>query len=312
MRRTVISAFVLVGCAAVGLAQSSQRIQWRTDPQAAVTQAQNVKLPLMCYVLGSTEDRDDRVEAAQRKALTDARVVELSQRFVAVRLSRSGHRDLLPQFGFLPTANMEISFVSTDGKVLAKLPPSAAGDPRTLARTMAQAFGTHRQQLFNTDLRPILENQDAKPAELRAALERIRDFTIVGADTAVAALFERRRLDPKVADLAYQVLSHLSTRGSVSKLLELSAQNEKKATDALARCTPEAAEWMWEQRLTPEGEMRIDVYKAVTRICKISNPKTDKWWESAKEQPRAAELERVEKLVRAAAKSWREQYGEYR
>jgi hypothetical protein len=312
MRHFMMVLLVAACACAVGQAQSSQGIQWDTDPQRAVAAAQKTKLPLLIYVLAGSKDRDDKTEQMQRKALDDPRVRRLSQRFICARVSRSAHRDFLQQLHLSPSANMEIFFVAPDGTTLGDLGPGGVGNADSLCQKMSQVFTYYRQRLFDTELRPILEDKDAKPAELRPALERVRDLIITGADVTVATLLDREGLDAKTAALCYQVLAQLSTKAGVAKLLERSVGGDSDATKALSECTPAAAQIMMAQIKTGDGGVRLDIYRAVGRICRIENLKPDKWWEKSKETLQEKELERIGKLVEDDAERWKKENELYR
>ena len=311
MPRFLSIAIVIIFTAPV-LAQGTAGIRWQNDPEQAVAQAKNTKLPLMCYVLSGEKDRDEKVHSKQNRAFADPRVVKLSERFVCLKLSRSGHRDKLAQFHLSPAANMEISFVApADGSQLGDIGPTGVADPVSLAQKMALVFNVHRQRLFDAELKPVLENKDAKPADLLAALGRVRELTILGADATVAALLDAEGLDAKVVASVYDVLAYLSTKASVAKLLERSP-HDPKATEALGKCTPAGAEMMFEQ-IHGEGDtVRLDVYHAVAKICKISSLKADPWWAKANTTLRNKELERVGKIVADDAKRWKALNEDYR
>lgn len=312
MYRLVLIAVVLAVGAGTGLAQSSGGIQWQNNPQQAVALAQRTQRPLMFYVLASSRDRDDRLERAQRRALADPRVLRLAQRFIPVRLSRSRHRDLLEQLHLRPSANMEMSFVAPDGSRLDSISATGVANADSLAQKLALVFNFHRQRVFDRDLRPVLENKEAKPAELQAALNRIQEFTILGADSAVVKLLGRENLDPKTASLCYDVLAHLSTKIAVEKLLDLSFNGNAKAANTLTKCTPAAAEMMLPQIVLEDGAIRVDIYRAATRICRIKKVKSDKWWAKAEGRRRQHEIDRVKEIVAEVSKKWKAKYEEYR
>ena len=76
----------LIACCALEAAEAQQTIQWRTDVPGAVASSKQTRLPIMFYVLGRNEDRDDKLDNAQKRAFTDPRVLRLSHRFITVRL----------------------------------------------------------------------------------------------------------------------------------------------------------------------------------------------------------------------------------
>ena len=310
MRRSVLIFAVLVGGVASGLAQSGG-IRWQSDPQQAVAVSQQTQLPLMCYMLGSSDDRDQRLERDQRRAMADPRVILLSKRFVPVRISRVRHRQFLEQLHLRETDNMKISFVAPDGSELGDIGSSGIANADALVQKMALVFDFHRQRMFDRELRPVLENKESKPDEIRTALLRVRDFTIVGADATVAALLDRQGIDKGTGTLCYEVLAQLSTKVAVTKLLERSAAGDETATAALTKCTPEAAEMMLEQLVGADGVVRLDIYRAVGKICRVKSVKADRWWEKAKDRLKTKEIERIRGLVETASKQWKAQ-NEYR
>ena len=308
-RRTAIAIVLLCG-AAVGLAQMPQAIEWQRDPARAVAQSQQTKLPIMFWVLGSSSDRDSKLEHDQRQAFADPDVVRRSQRYITARLSRSVNRDILEQLKLPRSTNMEIVFVSPSGDVLDRLSPSGVARASSLAQKMKLVFDAYRQRMFTQELQPILEKPDATPDELRDVLERVRSFNITVADAGLIKLLDRKGLDRKTERLCCEVLGGLSTKAGVDRLLTLSAEDNVLATDALAECTPAAAEMMLES-LEAEDEqgkyIRLDVYNAVTKICRIKTRKSEKWWARVKVELRQKEIERVTELVKESSKRWKEQ-----
>ncbi|MFH1748690.1 MAG: hypothetical protein ABIG44_16775 [Planctomycetota bacterium] len=312
MRRCTLITVMLLAGSALAQAQSSQGIKWQTDPQQAIALSQQTKLPILFYVLAGSGDRDNDIERAQRQALSDPRVLMLSQRFIPVRLSRSKHRDLLEGFYLRKHSNMEMSFVTPDGKQLGNLSTGGVANADSLSQKMALVFNTYRQQLFEQELKPIVDKADASPAELRQVLGVIQNFTIVGADGSLCNLVKRKGLDKQTLNLCYEVLAHLSTKTSVQKLLELSFDGDIKATQALTKCTPAAAETMLDQLVTEDGLVRLDIYKACAKICQIKSVKSDKWWNNAKPQLFDKEINRVTEIVRETSARWKILNEEYR
>lgn len=303
MRSAVVITLMLLAGGA--LAHAQRGINWLNDPQEAVALAQRTQLPIMVYVLAGSDERDDDLENAQRRALSDPQVLAQARRFVPLRLSRSRHRDILSQFHLPESANMQISFVEPGGAALDTLSPSGVGQADSLAQKMALVFDLYRQRLFDREMRPVLEKPDSESAEVLKVLQRIRELTIKQADASVAALLERQNAEPAVLNAAYDTLAHLSTKIAVEKLLERSAAGDDRAARALAECTPEAAELMLDSLISDEGTLRVDVYQAVAKICRIRSTKPVKWWEKANERLQQRELERVRELVREAAQRWK-------
>lgn len=302
-----MSRFLTLGLLLVtpGIALAQQGITWRTDPQPAVREAKATKRPLMVYVLAATRDRDDDVERGQRRALQDPRVLRLSRRFVPLRLSRSQHRDVLADFGLPQHANMMISFVSPDGKQLGQIGAGGVAQADSLVQKMVRVFEVYQKQLFDEEVRPTLKDQKAKPADVQRALALTREFRLTVADQAVVELLERPRLSAVLRKDAYRTLATLSTKVAVDKLLDLAWDGDADATDALSQCTPAGAELMLPDMQADAEYFPYPLYKAVTKICQIRKTKPERFFENASERLKQEEVERVQKLVRAAAQRWR-------
>jgi hypothetical protein len=292
-------------------AQENTTIHWSLKVEEAVAQAQQAKRPLMFWVLGRSDSRDGRLERDQKRVFGDPLVVELSRRFVTVRLSRSRYRDLLEKWNLSPETNLEIVFVTPAGEKIDTLAPQGVARPDTFARKMTLVFRHYRQQMFELEIKPKLESEETSEQDLRTALKLIAEFLILSADESVIKLLEREPLTAEVRDDVYDTLAALSTPASVDKLLER-ATRDHQASAALLRCTPDAAEQMLPALDGEDAELRLAVYHAVTRICRIRDVKNDRFWQGRIESLKQKEVERVRRIVTATAKRWRERYAEYR
>lgn len=292
-------------------AQQSPTIQWSLQAEQSVAHAQQTKRPLMFWVLGRSQGRDDRIERDQKRAFRDPLVVGLSSRFVTVRLARSRHRDLLAKWNLSPRANLEIVFATPAGDKIDTLSPQGAADAGTLARKMTLVFRHYRKQMFSQEIKPKLEGENVKEKDLPAALKLVEEFLILSADQSVIRLLESESLSPGTRKAVYGTLAALSTPASVETLLEHAGEDEQ-ATAALARCTPDAAERMLAELESESPELRLAVYRAVTRICKLRNVKPDRFWQGRIASLKRDEIERVRRLVTTAAERWRKRYAEHR
>lgn len=296
---------------ATGAAHAQQdAIAWSNDPKQAIREAQRSFRPIMAYVLGSTSDRDDKQDHAQREALSDPRVVRLSQRFVPLRLSRSVNRDALPSFGLSEKANMEISFVTPDGELLGRLPPGDITQPATIAAKLIAVLQAYAKKLYETQVKPKLEAPDSKAAELKQALQMIAAFHMTFAEPDLLALLERPRLDSTTRGEIYDTLAGLSTKTAAAKLLEWARGEDARAAKALSKCTPVGAEHLLSELAPEEGAVDYAIYKTVTEICGIRNAKTAKFFQTAKPRLQQEEVERVTRLVQEAAQRWKDQNDE--
>jgi len=293
-------------------AAQNDRINWGTDPREAVHAAQRYGRPLMVYVLASSQNRDDDLERAQKRALSDARVLQRAKNYVPLRLSRSRHRNILKDFGLPTHANMMMSFVTPDGEVLGTLGAQGVGQVDSLVQKLKLVFNTYRKKVYDGRVKPILDDADAKPADIKQALALIDEFEIDSADKDVVALLDRKRLSKVLRKQACGTLAALSTQTAVTKLLELVDAGDADATDALSKCTPPAAEMMLSKLEADAEAFNYAVYKAVTRICRIRSVKPARYFEKASERLKQSEVERVTRLVQMNAQRWRERQNETR
>lgn len=308
IRAAVVTAWLVLGVLAAE-AQSGRGIQWTRDVKQGIATAQQNLLPMMFYVVGPTSDRPD-AEKDQRRAFQDRRVLEQAKRFVPIRISRSQHQDLLEKWGMSPNSNLDIVFVSPAGEKIDMIGAGGAGNPESLANKMFLVFQQHRNQIFSSELAPVLQKPDASAADMNKALKVIEQFVILTADQTLVSLLERPDLDQAVRKRVYEVLAVLSTPTAVQGLLDRSAQ-EPEAAAALTQCTPAAAEQMLGELGGEDPARHLITYKAVTQICRIREVKPDKFWEGTNTQLKQKELERVKNLVQKTAKRWSRE-NEYR
>ena len=198
--------------------------------------------------------------------------------------------------------------------------PAASRSRSRLARKMHLVIQAFRQQVYDAQVRPIIEpdasTEDAekKPTDedLLRALRTVRDHGILTADVPIAKLLKQTDLSQAVRAAGYDALATLSTPASAEALYEW-ALDDARAAAALAECTPEVAERLLSKldASDPDAEHRM-VYNAVTRICRVSNVKPDRFWEGTYKPILEKEVERVGQIVERTAARWKEVYGEYR
>lgn len=310
MRRLLSFAGVL-WLAPWALAQPASTIEWSQNVEQSVAQAQQSRQPVMFWVLGRSDSRDKRVERDQRQAFRDSLVLEMSARFVPVRLSRSRYRDLLEKWNLSPKTNLEIVFVTPDGEKIDTLAPQGVRQADVLARKMTLVYQHYRQLLFERELKPKLEDESAPDKDLGQALKLIAQFVIVTADRSVIDLLKRPSLSDGVRKGVYEALAALSTPASVEALLEQATEDDRAAV-ALLGCTPAAAEQMLPALEGDDPALSLAVYRAVTRICRLRDVKSDRFWEGRYQVVKQKEIDRVRRQVTAVAERWRQRYAEYR
>jgi hypothetical protein len=301
------SLFVLVLLAfAASAAAQNTDLPWRTDPQPAVAEARQQDRPLLVYVLAGTKDRDDKLELAHRRSFSDPRVQRLAQRFVPLKLSRSVHRDVLKDFGLPESANMVMTFVTPDGKVLGDSSAGGIAQPDSLAAKLVAALQSYAEALYEERLKPVLENADAQPADVKAALRTIGELRITVAEQDLFKFLARDKLDAALRSTACETLAALSTKTIMAKLLDLSGTGDKAAAKALEKCTPVGAEYLWADLQPDATPFDYPLYKIIAKICDVREAKPEKWFDTAKPQARQDHLAKIEKLVHEAAKRWKE------
>jgi hypothetical protein len=303
--RRFIAIPVLCFCAVAAAAQSGD-LGWRTDPQPAVAEAKRLNRPLMVYVLGATRDRDEKLDDAQRRAFSDLRVQRLAQRFVPLKLSRSVHRDVLKDFGLPESANMVMSFVTPEGKPLGDLGAAGIAQADSLAAKMKLVLRAYVEQLYESDLKPLLTDADAKPADVKRALQAVAEQRILAAESDLVAMLEREKRDAAVRPAVCEALAALSTKTAVTKLLDLSGTGDRTAAKALEKCTPAGAELLLGMLKPDDEPFDYPLYKLITKVCGIREVKPEKWFDTAKPKARQEHFDKLDKLVRDAAAAWKE------
>lgn len=297
-------------CAALalaGTAAAQQRVAFSANPRDAVRDARERDRPLMLYVVG--RDWED-MEEAHDKTFRDAEVIALSRRFVPARLILSQHRDLAAQWGLGKYAH-DLVFTTPDGNLLDISPSWEVARPPSLVAKMRVAFDRYRDHVLLREVAPLLEKSESGAEELRRALRRIEDLLILRADAHVVKLLQRETLDDSVRSAAYDALAALSTPAAVKALVR-DAKKAPSAAAALGKCTPAAADELLLPYLVDEdAELRLIVYGALARICKIGDVKSAKFWEADNPRAHRGEIDRTRRIVRRAADEWRKR-NEYR
>lgn len=304
----------LVCLASAAEAQTGKRLRWSTNVEQGIAAAKKSRLPLMFYIVGGSASRDEDgedVERAQRRAFADPRVARLSERFVPVQLSRSRHADIIKQWEIPREADLWIVYTTPDGKKLDVSDAAGASSATGLADKMSIVFRRYRDSLFDTEAAATLEAKDASEEDLLAALELVKKFNILSADLRLVELAKREDLPDGVRQETYAALAQLSTPPAAKFLLERAA-TDPQAAAVLAKCNPIGAEAMLDAVGGEDPAMHLIAYDAVVKICKLKNPKADRFWEGRNERVKQEEIERVQKQVRETARKWRENEEPYR
>ena len=294
--------------------QGQRPIQWLSNAQQGVAQAQRSGLPLLFYVGGSdSRHGDNDLADAQQAAFRDPLVRGIAQeRFVAVRLPRSSSTEAtLDAMGVKAGAGYVLVVATPDGKHIGTIPPNQVAEAGTLAKQLVVMFRSYRTGIFEQELKPTLEDKTAKAGDVIKALKVIEKLLIIEADATVIALLERSDLTKTTNRQVYDTLATLSTQPAVEALLKASL-NDNLAATALKRCTPGGAEALLPALDSQNFGEFYTAYDALVKICKLGKAKSRGFWGGQNERLINEELERVKSAASATAKRWREQYEAYR
>jgi hypothetical protein len=316
--RTLAVCVVAAGAAvAAGQGYSSsggKSVKWARNAQQAIAQAKKSKLPLMFFIEGDSQRRDQRLDDDRRKAFKDQRVIYASRRFVSANVVRSDSRlrSLFAKLQVPAQANMMAVFATPDGVKIDSF--SAVHQPDTFAQKMTLVFNAYRNRLFDNEIKAVLNDRKTKTATIKKALKVIEKFDIVKADAAVIAVLDRWKSDLAVSKQGFAALAALSTKPCVDYLFAKAAtgRHGQAAAAALAKCTPEAAELMLPMLKDDDPDTMLLAYNTVTKICKVKKPKPDRFWTGKNENLKRKELDRVRKTVEKSASRWKDSYGRYR
>lgn len=282
-------------------------VQWSGDTRGSVRQAREQSLPLLFWVSGGDDDDEDDLEDAQEECFRDPAVVDLiHKRFVPVRVSRNSEvLDAAGELG-LPTAHgLYCAVLTPDGRVLDQMGPGEVADPRAFAAHLRSASDAWCSDLFERELRPLLEDMRSPKPKARLAAQTVYRLGIRQADSALIGLLGRDDLTATERDRLYSALASLGTQACVSALLDKAGDEtapDKAAAAALLRASPAALEWLLPELPGEEGAVstrQMAAYQSAMRICRRQGAKAPAWWEKASAADRAGEIGRLRERAQA-------------
>lgn len=311
MSRFGLIAFVAL-CVPLTFAQNGG-INWGANPQQGIALAQRNLKPIMFYVVAGTSSQCPDIIRDQRAAFADPLVLELAGRFVPIRLTGSVCQQELARWGLPTSSSLMLVFTKPDGTRLGELSQGSTCNPASVASAMSSNFDKFRKDLFDTELKPRLESERIKDADVRKVLQIINSYAVVSADAALIEFVARSDISPALEIAAYESLAILSTPTAVDALWQVAGDNPKIAK-LLEKGTPEAAaQLLKHMKLNDSDPARFQLaYDAVTRICKIKGAKPAQFWATANSTSKNKEIKRVSDAVRSAAKRWKETNAKYR
>jgi hypothetical protein len=313
MKRTPISLILGVFFVQAAFAQQAggrAGLRWSLDLAPAFEQAAKTKQPLMLWIQGSSSERDDmdKIERDQMRAFSDPRVGELARRFVLCKVSVSRYRsDLTKVLGVTPS-HLDVYFVTPERVKLGDISAAGVKNADSLAQKMELVFDDYAARLFSKEIKPVLEDEKAKPKDLIAALELVDQYGIRSADRSILALLKRSPTDDAVIKKSYSALAASSSPEGVTELFDR-AINDKRAADALEKCNAGGLDALLPFLDDQDEARQLQAYKAIAKIVKTT-PKPDKFWDGKNMKVKADEMKRVRDLATKAAARWKEKHGQ--
>lgn len=295
---------------------SGKGLRLGTNVEEAVNEAKRTLRPLLFYVEGDLDERDEREDDNRRKALLNANVAYAARNFIGVRVirSHSGYQWLFEKLNVPRKLVYLVVFATPNGDKFDEFRDVHLAE--NLADACASAFRKYRKRLYEEQLKPILEDDTAPSGEVDRAARLVERFVIVEADKSLLKALQRRGISDALVKQCHLALAELSTRDAVDFLLtqavEGAARPAASARDALARCTPPGAELLAEAFDGDNPRKALEAYKAIVRICGIKSPKQDSFFEKADEARVREEFTRVKRDVERDAKRWSDRYADYR
>ncbi len=303
-RRRTIGTTGLIA-AVITMSLNAQTIPWIADVKKGMAEAERLSMPMLFYIGAAKTDTEAHDEAQQRSLTAPEVCTIASERFVPIRLRESATtRVLMEQMQAHDATAFSIVTATPKGRLLRTIPASEVAQPDKLVGELMAISREYGTELFQSDLKAKLENENSRPKELTAALELIEKLLIVDADSSVIGLLERETLPDAVKTQAYETLAALSTRRATEALLSAALRGEAAKT-ALAKCTPDAAEVLV-AALDPKelDKLRI-VCSAVSRMCGIADCDPGLFAPDVDRQLHKKEIERLKSAAAQCAKEWR-------
>ncbi len=308
-----VGVFVATAAAQGYRSKSANSINWTRNAEQAIQTAKKTKLPLMFFVEGDSRERDNRLNDARRLAFKDERVIYAARRFICVKVARSDSRlrSLFAKLQVHEKANMVAVFATPGGE---KIGTSSVHQPDTLAQKMTLVFDTYRTRLFDDEIKSVLADRKTKSATLKKAFTVIKKFNIEQADTAVIEVLDRWKSDEAIAKQGFAALASISTKPAVDYLFSKAktGMHGQNAAAALGKCTPAAAALMLPSLTGEDSGQMLLAYHAVSKICRVKQPKPDRFWNGKNQRLKSREIERVKRQVEKTAARWERSLGKYR
>ena len=282
---------------------SANELTWLNDVEKGMAEARKKSVPVLFYI----DAEDDASDAEQEKSFTDPTIQRIvTAQFVPLRLGQSQTTDMMMEQMKVQDWTPACVVVATSrGRLIATIPAEIVADPQTFAGQLTSAYQRFGTELFENRLRTSLEDESAKPEDVRDALKLIAQLSIAEADEAVIDLSRRKGVSQDVKTRAYRTLAALSTERSVKALMK-AAPGDEAAAGALSECTPVGAELMMSEMDAGDEAERTLVCAAVAKICDVAPIDPQLLATGADKEERKNGIARLETATKASAKRWRE------
>jgi hypothetical protein len=290
-------------------ARAQNPVQWNRNVSMAVDRATEQSLPLLFWVFDGREalgDEDDLADA-QSECFRDPVVVGLIQNhFIPVRVSRTSNVLAEAERHGLPTSHgLYCAVLTADGRLLDHMGPDEVANPSAFASHLQRAYSRFCDDLFENQLRPLLENPATPKPQARRAVQAVYRLGIRSADHAVIGLLSRPDLTPSERNRLYDLLASLATQPAISTLLDRAP--DAAAVAALRRAHHDALQWLTAELPAPTGPVlprQFAAYDAASRICRYSASRDKDWWGRASADDRQQELDRLRARIQAVVDYW--------
>ncbi|RMF79351.1 MAG: hypothetical protein D6744_09220 [Planctomycetota bacterium] len=268
---------------------AAQGLKWSRQVEAAVQHAQRTDRPLMFYLVDRSRRTNDELRRRQAAVFRDPRVAEAARKFVCVELPIDQHPELAQRWNLPARSSRYVVYATPSGE---KIHQSGVGAVDDFRRHIRIAYHNYTRHVWENELLDVFRADPPNAAALLAAVRRAGELKIIEADVYVARLVELRSASDALRGAAFETLARLSTKLAIETLVQ-HAPADERAARALADCDAAGAERMLPFLEHENARVRLLVYDAVTRICRVPKPKNAKFWKNADARAKADELRRV-------------------
>ncbi len=295
-------------------------VQWSGSVSQSVARARESLLPLLFWVSGGRDFEGDDLEEAQLESFRDRTVVAIIHKdFVPVRVSRSSRvMEEAAKLGLPTTHGLYAAVMTPDGKLIAQIGPGEIAEPAAFAKRLAAAFTQYRDDLYNNDLKPKLENFETPKAEARLAAQTVWRLGILSADTVLVRLLDRPDLTAGERGRLYGALTTLATKPCIEAVLARAGAGDEDAVRALCRAEPGALEFLVPELPGEQGEQgeptkrQMAAYRACMMLCHFTPAMAEGWWAKAEAAARKKELDRLRAKSERVLEYWKENQADAR